>query len=157
MIVINFGRLITLLIVVGLLGACQPRQKNDPIIRAVSLNDTALVQQYLAEGGDPNFESRDGNPLIYVAAGPRGGAAVADLLLKAGANPDAFSEEGRTALQNAASWCAVETIVLLLNAGADLDLLSKDGETALDVVCKSPANKRDVVIEAFQIVRADRG
>lgn len=140
----HFSTPVTILLVL-LLTACMPRQSNDPVVTAVANNDLVAVQQYLDEGGDPNMKTRDAKPLLFIASGPKGGEAVAKLLLDAGADPNATTEDGRTPLHNAAAWCDVEMVQLLIASGADLNRTNGDGETALDVVCKSPADRRSEV------------
>lgn len=127
------------------LTACMPRQSNDPVVTAVAENDVVAVQQYLEDGGDPNMKTRDAKPLLFIASGPKGGEAVARLLLDAGADPNATTEDGRSPLHNAAAWCDVEMVQLLVAGGVDLTLTNADGETALDVVCKTPADRRSEV------------
>lgn len=154
---IALGRGLLFGLVIVSLGACQARESNEPIVAAVALNDQIRVRQYLAEGGDPNFVSRDGDPLIYVAAGPRGGANVLQLLILAGADVDARSPEGRTALQNAASWCDAEVAGLLLLAGADVNMAGKDNERALDVVCAKPPERRAETLRVLEAAGAIGG
>lgn len=152
-----FGKLVGVVVIVGLVSACQPRESNEPIVVAVGHNDTDLVTQYLTEGGDPDLKNRNGNPLMYIASGPRGGKEVLGLLLNAGANPNALSGEGRSALQNAASWCNMEIVKLLIESGANVNLVGKDGEKPIDSVCKSPEGRRAAMIELFKAAGAVGG
>ncbi len=139
------------------LAACQPRQSNDPIVSAVALNETEKVADYLAEGGDPGQKTRDGDPLLYVASGPRGGVDVARQLLEAGADPNARSAEGRTVLQNAASWCDIAMVTLLLDVGANAMATGPEGKRPLDVVCSSPAERRAQVTDILIRAEAAQG
>lgn len=142
------------LVLAGFTGGCQPRQGNEPIVAAVALDDAAQVTQYLAEGGDPDFKSRAGDPLIYIASGPRGGVAVAELLVEAGADVNAVSAEGRPPLHNAAAWCDLEMARLLLAAGADITKTGKNGEGVLDVICQTPEDRREAMVALLNAARA---
>jgi len=129
--------------------ACQsqPRQANNPIVAAVAKNETKIVTQYLAEGGDPNAKNRTGDPLLFVATVARGGGHdVARLLIKAGADVNGQSSRGRTVLASAASWCDIDMVRLLIEAGAQVNSAGNDDALPLDTVCKSPADKRNAVI-----------
>lgn len=153
----GFGKMLVLAVATLALAGCQARQSNEPIVVAVAKNDRTLVAQYLAEGGDPNLVSRDGDPLLYIASGPRGGSDVLDLLIKGGADLNAKSTEGRTALQNAVSWCDVDIAGVLILAGADVNITGKDGERALDMVCKQPAEKRALTLNLLMSASAIGG
>lgn len=129
-----------------MLSGCQNRSGNPEIVTAVALNDVAKVEAYLAGGGDPDLKSADGKPLLYLAAGPRGGLEVLQSLIAGGAALNVASAEGRTVLQNAAGWCAVEIVDALLYAGAEREKAGANGLIPLDVVCKSPQDRRELVI-----------
>lgn len=136
------------------LHACSPRGLNEvPAAQMVRDNDAASLSQYLAEGGDPDAVSRDGAPLIYLAAGPRGGMAVLMTLIEAGADVDKANPGGRTALMNAAGWCDAEMVTLLLAAGADSALRSGEGKTARDSVCSGPLDRRVRVLNILDGIR----
>lgn len=128
-----------------MLGACQPRAvPEDQIVIAVRQNDVGTVHEWLAGGGDANLKTRDGDPLLYVAAGPRGGIDVAETLIGGGADVNGKNEDGRTVLENAAGWCDVEMVRLLLNSGADLGRLSQPAD-ADRIICKQPFDRRAAV------------
>ena len=56
---------------------------------------------------------------------------VVELLLDLGAEADAQSDKGETALMRAAIFGHLATLKVLLHRGARLDIHSKDGDTAL--------------------------
>lgn len=147
-----FFRLMPVIVLALTFAACQSRQKEDPIVAAVLQNDVAEIEAWLAAGGDPDFKSQSGDPLIYLATGPKGGEAAVRALVAAGADVDAASPEGRTPLHNAASWCDVDLVIALLSAGADRSLPGKNGENVVDAVCKAPADKR---AQTLQILDQD--
>ena len=140
-------RILFALTALCVLAACQPRPgPPDPVVSAVRENDDQRVGQYLAEGGDPNRVSSNGEPLLYVATGSRGGIEVMRRLLIGGANIQATNNSGRTALHNAAGWCHVEMVEELLAAGADSAATDNDGNTPVDTVCSGPLDLRAEVI-----------
>ncbi len=141
------ARVLLVLTALAVLAACQPRPgPPDPVVSAVRDNNEQRVGQYLAEGGDPNRVSNNGEPLLYVATGSRGGIEVMRRLLLGGANIEATNSSGRTALHNAAGWCHVQMVEELLAAGADTSATDNDGNTPLDTVCSGPLDLRAEVI-----------
>jgi ankyrin repeat protein len=72
-------------------------------------------------------------PLHSAAAGPRDRAPVAQALLDAGAEVDARSHRGFTALQEAAENGDEDLVELLLARGADPALTNDDGKSAADL------------------------
>jgi ankyrin repeat protein len=60
------------------------------------------------------------------------------VLLAAGANPDAVTSEGESALHLAAKDGKLDIVRALAEAGATLDLRNKDGKTALEIVDAMP-------------------
>ena len=55
------------------------------------------------------------------------------LYITVGADPNAFSESGRTALMEAARFGRVDTVRMLLEAGANTYYVDNNGKTALDI------------------------
>ncbi len=131
-----------------LLVACQSSGGDDesPIFSVVRNNDANRLGQYLAEGGNPNVMNEDGDTLLYVASGAKGGSEVVRRLLTGGADPDLTSREGRTPLHTAAGWCNEEIVRLLLGAGARTDIENSEGKLAKDVVCSQPLERRERVL-----------
>ena len=139
-----------LLFLTLLLSACQPGGGNDaPVFSVVRDNNSDRLGQYLAEGGNPNIKDSNGDYLLYVASGAKGGPEVVDLLLLGGANPNLISRQGRTALHTAAGWCNTEIVGLLLDAGARTDIKNSDNKLAIDVVCTQPQSRRELVLALF--------
>lgn len=133
-----------------LLAGCEARQLQEtPAAGAVRNNDYQALTAYLAQGGNPNAESRDGDALLYLASGPRGGHAVLAVLLEAGADVNKGARNGRTALMNAAGWCDAQMVVMLLGAGADARALGPENKTARDSVCSGPLDRRQAVLAIF--------
>ena len=88
-----------------------------PLMAAALYGDAALVKALLAAGADPNAANSAGvTPLMWAA--PR--VEIVQLLLDAGADVDARSEDGRSALVIASgSGGAARAVRLLLDYGPD--------------------------------------
>ena len=88
---------------------------------AIQAGDTAVVTAVLRSGADPERADGEGTTPLYAAA-VNGEAAIAGLLLAAGASPDIESSgigaEG-TPLCAAACWGHTDTVRELLAHGAD--------------------------------------
>lgn len=87
----------------------------------------------LAHGADHRATSKNSNrnqPLQASAAGGQAGAVR--LLLKVGAEVDARSHGGFTALHIAAENGSAEMVRMLLDAGADAAAVTQNGKAALD-------------------------
>ncbi len=92
----------------------------------------------IREGAEPPFrEVSDRKPLDAV-----------QVLLQAGANPNAISGEGDTALHLAAFDGKIDLVRALAAGGANLDAKDKAGLTALQVVEKQPARPPPVTAGA---------
>lgn len=146
----QLGKGLLIVAMTCLLAACQSRMPNEQIVTFVATNQIEGVLQYLEERGDPNATNNNGDPLLFIATGAKGGMEVAELLIKAGADIDGQSGNGRTILVNAAGWCDFKMVRMILDAGADANKAGNNGETPLQAVCKSPVDRRGVVIEMLK-------
>jgi ankyrin repeat protein len=144
-------------VAVLILSACQPgsQQVENEVFTQVRKDDAAGLSRYLGEGGDPNLKNPDGDSLLYVASGAKGGLSVVLALLQAGADTELVSRENRTPLHTAAAWCNDRIVEALLGAGASALALNSEGKTPPEVVCLQPASRRDLVVELF--LRAEMG
>lgn len=141
-------RTVGVLVLFGLLAACQPRSTpSDSVFSAVDSRDATRIGQYLAEGGDVNRLDGDGDSLLFVAAGVTDGIEVLELLLIGGADTELASREGRTPLHVAVSWCNVPSVAALIAGGAHADAVSSSGKSIRDAVCGQPADRRQEVLE----------
>ncbi|WP_051213532.1 ankyrin repeat domain-containing protein [Maritalea myrionectae] len=148
--------LLTFPLLLAGLSACVERPgKPTELEQAVRDNAALKVKKMLEEGADPNHVSESAGPLIYIAAGPKGGAEVTLVLLQAGANPNAANSDGRLPLQNAASWCSINTVSLLLEAGANPHKKGKDDKTALDDTCRQPQREREIILEMLRTAMSE--
>ena len=114
-----------LLIAVG----CSGKTHSSDIFEAVNNNDVEYVRAWT---GDINL-SKNGECLLYIATGPKGGDDVVKMLLSKGANPNGTGT-GYSPLMNAASWCSDKSVGLLIEAGANVNYRNASGKSALDVV-----------------------
>jgi hypothetical protein len=112
---------------------------DDRLLRAVERGDLVQCRAALAEGASPNAiaAAQDERtwakaPALYVAC-KQGHAAIVELLLAEGADPDArFTRQGPLDLEGIPCLIAalpdVAIVAMLLNAGADPNLPSYWGE-----------------------------
>ncbi|MFJ1547202.1 ankyrin repeat domain-containing protein [Streptomyces sp. NPDC088246] len=92
-----------------------------------------LLQRLLAQGADPDTRDPDGATPLYLAA-VQGENRCAELLLAAGALPNAESRGWRSGLPlaAAATKANLSLVELLLRHGADPHLRESEGGSALD-------------------------
>ncbi|MFE6519294.1 ankyrin repeat domain-containing protein, partial [Streptomyces sp. NPDC057748] len=92
-----------------------------------------LLQRLLAQGADPDTRDPDGATPLYLAA-VQGENHCAELLLAAGASPNAESRGWRSGLPLAAATAKANLplVELLLCHGADPHLRESGGGSALD-------------------------
>jgi ankyrin repeat protein len=100
------------------------------LLDAVKQGDAKTVRALLAGHADPNVSEPDGTTPLHVAA-QRDDVAIADLLVRAGANVKAATRYHVTPLSLACTNGSAAMIDRLLEAGADPNGLSREGETAL--------------------------
>lgn len=87
----------------------------------------AVARALLAGKADPNQPTRSGK----LPLGAAKNAAIAELLVNAGARIDAKGDDGKTALHHAASDGCGEMVLWLLSRGASADVLDDNGATPL--------------------------
>ncbi|WP_326757781.1 ankyrin repeat domain-containing protein [Streptomyces phaeochromogenes] len=107
----------------------QRKKLSRQLFAAILAGDTARVQAALRAGADPQQGDREGTTPLYVAS-VNGEAAIARLLLVAGASPDAESSgvgSDGTPLCAASCWGHTETVRELLAHGADPNLHEDHG------------------------------
>jgi len=124
--------------------AAQGEAKAGKLFNALRNTDMKAVKAALSAGVDVNVGDDDGlTPLMYAAiyAGPD----CIGLLLRKGADPNARSKGGVTALMLAAD--DTEKVRLLLSKGAEVNAVSKQGHTALDI-----AASREGSLEAIKLL-----
>lgn len=92
-----------------------------------------FVQRLVDSGADVNLYGWP--PLIYAAF--NGHTAVAEYLLKKGAEVNATTENGSTALLFAARFGHIEVVELLLKNKADPNIANERGATAIDWALKT--------------------
>lgn len=102
------------------------------------------VQRLVEAGAEVNFYGWP--PLIYGAF--NGHTAVVDYLLKRGADIDATTENGSTALFFAARYGHLEVVELLLKNKADAKIANESGETAIDWALKTGNTDIEALLRA---------
>jgi len=102
---------------------------NSPLMYAAALGSLESMRLLLEAGADPNAANAfDATPLMWCA----GDAAKVRLLLSKGANADARSKLGRSALMIAAAYDgAADAARLLIEKGADVNARDKGGNSVL--------------------------
>ena len=106
---------------------------------ALENKNAAIVRELLAHHVDVE-ELDDVNDRPLLVAARKGDAAVARLLLDAGAKPDARNDLKKTALMAAVS--STEVMQLLLDRGAQVNAVDQSGYTPLFYAADNPAAVR---------------
>ena len=118
---------------------------------AVLAGDLDLVNHFITvHMADVNARDDDDTPLHYAANG--GHAAIASVLIAAGADVNAKNDDEDTPLRWAAGADYVTVVVLLLAAGADVDGRNDDDETPLHWAAR---NGRAAAVDALIAGGAD--
>ncbi|MFB2117834.1 ankyrin repeat domain-containing protein [Parapedobacter sp. 2B3] len=99
----------------------------------VSGNEEAL-RQHIAAGTDINAKDPFGGSSPLISAAVFGKAAMAKILIDAGADLNFQNNDGSTALISAAFFGRRDIVQLLLDAGADKTIKNKYGATAYESV-----------------------
>jgi len=130
----------TWMLVVALLVTCANLRKlaaaapDVDIWKAAASGNIEAIKQHLEAGTDVNARELAGGGTPLLVAATFGRAEAARLLIEKGANVNATSNDGATALHGAAFFCHTEIVKLLLGNGAVVDAKNIRGETPLDAV-----------------------
>ena len=95
----------------------KPTDRDRLLVDAAQRGDTALVEELLKEGADPNTTSGGASPLVFAAE--EGHIDIVRLLLQAGANINEGDNGNITPLICASTRGYAPIVRLLLDAGAD--------------------------------------
>lgn len=109
-----------------------------PLHLAAHFGSVDVLRTLLANGASHRATSHNSNgnqPLQAAASGRQ--IETVTLLLEAGADPDAGSESGFTALHTAAASGDVDMTRNLLEAGATVDVMTEGGKTPMDLAIEA--------------------
>lgn len=93
-----------------------------PLALAACENRVDLVQLYLANGGDAEFNMENGSTALIECMNKTSSPALVEMLLKSGVDPNHKNEEGATALFQAITANRVDLLTVLLDNGANPNL-----------------------------------
>ncbi len=127
------------------------------LMGAASDGTAVMVDVLIRAGSNVNASKKNYGEtvLMWAAESARQSKRKVQLLLKAGADRDATSADGRNALMAAAQHGDLPTVEFLLQAGMKPSHRNKEGETVLMAACGScHANVVKVLIEAGADVNA---
>lgn len=114
----------------------EPEAKYTPLAAALRTGTIESADLILRFGADPNFGHRDGYPTALEASVSHGNVQFVDQLIECGADVNATSVFGITALISAATWSTPEVVGRLLEAGANPNSKRDGLQSALMVAAK---------------------
>ena len=105
-----------------------------PLHVAVKRGDIEKVQSILSEGADANSKDHAGwRPIHEAMREGENALRIILLLVDHGADINAQSDSGNTALHDAAAYMSQEIIEYLIKSGADPSVENLDGKSPLDI------------------------
>jgi len=110
------------------------------------LRQAEVLELLFARGSDPNACDDDGSPLLETAVRMTITLPPVRAFLAAGADVNARTPEGDTALISAADGGKLEQVQALLAAGADIQAHDRDGYTPLLAACGAMAAETPAVV-----------
>ncbi len=126
-----------------------------PLMNACRWGDEPMVYFLLVNGATPDKpRSAKGRTALIVACAYYSGKTICGLLIDKGADVNAVTNAGETALMYAAQNAKVDVVMLLLKKGADPKLKDNAGKTALDYARSGEIT--DYVIKSNKDTRIDK-
>jgi uncharacterized protein len=109
-----------------------------PLRVAILNRNYNALEELLKNGADPNIGDVEKcqTPLIEAIGTYESSLAFCLLLINSGADINAQTNGGFTALMQAAKYGNIEIVKLLVSAGAELEIRDVDDKTALDYACE---------------------
>ena len=130
----------TLIVVMALVVVCGQAEQSlaaapdIDIWKAAASGNIEAIKQHLGAGTDVDAREPSGGSTPLLVAATFGRVEAVKFLIKEGANVNAASNDGATALHGAAFFCHTEIVKLLLGKGAAVNAKNVRGETPLDAV-----------------------
>ncbi len=125
---------IAVLVVCGQIKKSAAAAPDVDIWNAAASGNIEVIKQHLEAGTDVDAKEPPGGSTPLLVAATFGRVEAAKFLIEKGANVNATSNDGATALHGAAFFCHTEIVKLLLGKGAVVDAKNIRGETPLDAV-----------------------
>jgi ankyrin repeat protein len=123
------GCTLVLLLALSLPAIVSAQQFDEEIITTVKSSNVAELAQWLANDGDINATTKEGNTLLMLAT-KIGDRPTVEFLLAQSPNIDAQNTAGATALMIAAKYGHNHVVSMLLEVGADPTIRNNSGITA---------------------------
>ena len=129
------NRLLIAILVAPILIGCETHSSHSTDIwTAAATGDSAIIQEYIASGGDLNVQEPASGSSPLIVAVVFGQTEAAKLLVERGAALDVTNNDGSTALHVAAFFCLPEMVSFLLEQGANPESKNQYGQTPLETV-----------------------
>lgn len=101
---------------------------------AIRKNNIDAIKWLLDNHVSPNAKDNEGDPVLHMAIWCDESFEIAKLLIAKGANINARSLDGKTALHAALPRCKTSVIDFIIRAGADVNAKDKQENSAIDKV-----------------------
>jgi ankyrin repeat protein len=113
------------------MGVVSFREPEEPLVKAAWKNDVTEVARLALSGADANVVDKTTNMTGLDYAAENANREMINVLLSAGAIPNAVNERGETPLMHLRENATADVVRDLLSAGAEVNASDKSGSTAL--------------------------
>lgn len=125
----KIGSIILSVLLLPMSVSSQPGVLDKGVKQAVQQSDVAMLENWMANGGDINNKDEQGNSLLFLAS-KIGDKPTLKYLLSKKPKVNYQNKAGATALMIAAKYGHAHVIEMLLDKGADPTIKNNDGVTA---------------------------